>query len=439
MAPINPHRKEEVMNAFVDKLLDGGDGTLLNDYCNKYPLLKESLEQKYRVIRALEEAFIEEELVGTEIGEYLIIEEIGRGGMGVVYLALQQSLNRYVALKVLPLGFTLDGVSIKRFRSEAQIIARFNHPNIVPVYSMGKEKGIYYIAMALIPGLSLNKVLDGLRNLSAGKWTAATVRQIIFTHPDFLRLNIGTQRTGKPDSIIMARDPSFWNQPYSSFVLTLCSEIADALSYAHRNGVCHGDLKPSNIMLSCGGVPMVVDFGLAKDMRSLKAIQSEDFLGTVAYASPEQVEKNDISPTSDIWSLGVTMYELLSLTQPFRSSDMAATIGKILKTDPPLLRSCNERVPKDAEAMVFKCLEKSSEKRYDQAELLKEDINNFLLCKPVMARPVGKVGRSLKWIKRNRLISIIFCVLMVSLIIGLYFFLNYEIQERGYSYYYDGK
>src|SRR5208337_1034131 len=165
-----PQGQEEVINAFVDQLLDGGNGILLDDYCDKYPLLKEALEQKYKVVRALEEAFAEEGLAGTEIGEYLIIEEIGRGGMGVVYLALQQSLSRYVALKDLPLGFTLDSGSIKRFRSEAQIIARFNHPNIVPVYSMGKEKGIYYIAMALIPGLSLNKILDCLRHLSVDKW-----------------------------------------------------------------------------------------------------------------------------------------------------------------------------------------------------------------------------------------------------------------------------
>jgi len=307
---------------------------------------------------------------------------------------------------------------------------------------MGKERGIYYIAMALIPGLSLNKVLDGLRHLSSDTWTAATVREIIFTHPDFTRLNIGVDKTGKLDSIIVVRDPSFWNQPYPSFVLTLCSEIADALSYAHRNGVCHGDLKPSNIMLSCGGVPMIVDFGLAKDMRSLKVIQSEDFLGTVAYASPEQVEKNLISPTSDIWSLGVTMYEMLSLTQPFQSGDVAATIEKIVKTDPPLLRACNERLPKDTEAIVFKCLEKPSENRYERAEFLKEDINNFLRSKPVIARPVGKAGRALKLIKRNRLVSLLFCVLTVLLIAGLLAFLSSSIKElvvEGNSYVDEGK
>jgi eukaryotic-like serine/threonine-protein kinase len=429
MATGPSHREEEVINAFVDKLLAGGNGALLSDYCNKYPPLKESLEQKYRVVRALEEAFTEEDLAGTEVGEFLIVEEIGRGGMGVVYLALQQSLRRYVALKVLPLGFTLDSGSIKRFRSEAQVIARFNHPNIVPVYSTGKEKGIYYIAMAVIPGLSLNKVLDSLRYFPAHKWTAATVRDIICTHPDFMRINVGTDKTGTPDSIIVARDPSFWNQPYPSFVLTICAEIADALSYAHRNGVCHGDLKPSNIMLSYGGVPMIVDFGLAKDLDTFRSTQSQDFLGTIAYASPEHITRDLISPKSDIWSLGVTMYEMLSLCQPFRSSNVAGTIDRILKTDPPLLRAGAKRFPKDAEAIVFKCIEKTSENRYDRAELLKEDINNFLRSKPIIARPVGKAGRALKLIKRNRLVSVLFCVLMVLLLAGLHAFLSSSIKE----------
>jgi serine/threonine protein kinase/Tfp pilus assembly protein PilF len=429
MAVRMPQRQEEVINSFVDQLLAGGNGVLLSDYCNKYPLLKEALEQKYRIVRALEEAFTEEELAGTEIGEYLIIEEIGRGGMGVVYIALQQSLRRYVALKVLPFGFTLDSGSIKRFHTEAQIIARFNHPNIVPVYSTGQEKGIYYIAMALIPGLPLNKVLEGLKHFPADKWTAATVRDIIHTHPDFTRLNVSTDRTGKPDSIILVRDSSFWGQPYHSFVSTICAEIADALSYAHRNGVCHGDLKPSNIMLSHGGIPMIVDFGLAMDMHSYRSTQSQDFLGTIAYASPEQVTRNVISPKSDIWSLGVTMYEMLSLNQPFRASNVADTIEKILKTDPPLLRSGAKRFPKDAEAIVFKCLEKASENRYDRAELMKEDINNFLHSKPVIARPVGKLGRSIKWVRRNRLVSMLFGVLVILMIIGLYGSLHFLIVK----------
>jgi serine/threonine protein kinase len=423
------HGQEEVLNGFVEQLLNGGNGILLSNYCENYPFLKEALEQKYKVVRALEEAFTDENLGGTKIGEYLIIEEIGRGGMGVVYLALQQSLRRYVALKVLPFGFVSDSMSIKRFRTEAEIIARFNHPNIVPVYSMGEEKGNCYIAMALIPGLSLNKVLQGLRQVPVNEWSAGLVRDIIYAHPDFTRLNVGSDRTGKIEPIIFTRDPSLWKKPYPSFVLTLCAEIADALSYAHKNGICHGDLKPSNIMLTYGGVPMIVDFGLAKDMQSIKNTQSQDFLGTIAYASPERVTRNIISPTSEIWSLGATMYEILSTNQPFQSGNVAETVTKILRANPPMLRAKIKGFPRDAEAIVFKCLEKSSEKRYARVELVKEDINDCLLSKPIMAKPIGRLGRSLKWFNRNRLLSMLICVLGIVLVTGPFVFLDSSIKK----------
>ena len=429
MAVDTPYRQEEVINSFMERLLDGGNGLVLNDYCQKYPLLRTVFEQKYNIVRVLEEAFTDESLGGTEIGEFLIIQEIGRGGMGVVYLALQQSLGRYVALKVLPLGFSSDRVSIKRFRTEAQIIARFNHPNIVPIYSMGEEKGFYFIAMALIPGLSLNKILQGLRCFPVGEWSAELVRDIVHTHPDSARLNFCGDGTDNPESISVIRDPSFWNQSYTSFALILCAEIADALSYAHRNSMCHGDLKPSNIMLTYGGVPMIVDFGLAKDMRSLRNTQSQEFLGTIAYASPEHITRNIVSPASEIWSLGVTMYEMLSPDQPFQSTDVAGTVEKILKTDPPLLRTGRKAFPKDAEAIVFKCLEKAPENRYAKAELVKEDINNFLFSKPVIAKPVGKLGRSIKWVKRNKTVSILISTLMILLVIGSFVALNSSIKQ----------
>jgi serine/threonine protein kinase/cytochrome c-type biogenesis protein CcmH/NrfG len=391
--------------------------------------LKEALERKYRVLKTLEEAFTDNDLGGIEIGEYLIIEEIGRGGMGVVYLALQQSLRRYVALKVLPFGFSSDSVSIRRFRSEAQLIARFNHPNIVPVYSMGEEKGICYIAMALIPGLSLNKVLQGLRQLPVNKWSAGLVKDIINAHPDFIRLSVDNNRNDKIEPTIFASSRSVWDKPYPPFILTLCAEIADALSYAHSNGICHGDLKPSNIMLTYGGVPMIVDFGLAKDMQSIQSSRSEDFLGTIAYASPEHITRNIISPASEVWSLGVTMYEMFSPTPPFQSGNVGGTVDKILKIDPPLLRMCLKSLPKDAEAIVFKCLEKASENRYARAEQVKEDIDNFLLSKPILAKPVGKLGRLTKVVKRNRWISTLSCAFVIVLMISLFFALSSSIKQ----------
>ena len=213
--------------------------------------------------------------------------------------------------------------------------------------------------MAFIPGLSLNKIIEGLRSRSTGEIQTVMVRDIIQGHPDFLRISSDETKTGFSDLIMVNRDPSFWNQPYMDFVFSLSSQIADALAYAHKNRICHGDLKPSNIILSAGGVPMLVDFGLAKDMRSLSSIQSAEFLGTMAYASPEHLARNTMSEKSDIWSLGLTMYEMITLRQPFRTEDVANTLRRIEEFEPRQIRSALRAFPKDAEAVVFKCLEKS--------------------------------------------------------------------------------
>ncbi len=434
--------RKEIIDRFIEEILDGGSGKLLDDYCEKYPFLRGALEQKYELVKVLDEAFADVDLSGTEIGEYLIVDEIGRGGMGVVYLALQRSLNRYVALKVLPFALSSDSGAVNRFRSEARIVAKFNHPNIVPVHFMGEEKGLCYIAMALVTGISFDKVLQALRCAPASRRSAMMVREIISDHPDFMRLNVGSDETGEPESIHVARPPSLWVKPYHAFVLTLCAEIADALSYAHKNGICHGDLKPSNIMLTRGGVPMIVDFGLAKDMRSLKKSQSQDFLGTISYASPEHITKNIASPASEVWSLGVTMYEMLSLKSPFQAVDVARTIENILKKDPPLLRTAVKAFPKDAEAIVFKCMEKTPEARYHRVDLVKEDLSDFLLSKPVVAKPVGNLGRLTRWTKRNRVVSILTCALLLLLTIGSFLGFNSLVKDyivQGQNYVNNGK
>ena len=172
-----------ILEAFVEALLDDDfDRSVLDGYCERHPDLKETFEEKYKIITAVDEAFREDGLVGTTIGDYLICEEIGRGGMGIVYLALQQSLDRYVALKVLPAPFAGGSESINNMQREARIVARFNHPNIVPIFSSGSEKGVYYIAMAFVPGLPLSAVLEGLRSLPGEQVTPASVRDMLLSH-----------------------------------------------------------------------------------------------------------------------------------------------------------------------------------------------------------------------------------------------------------------
>ena len=440
MIETEPEGMAEIIGSFIEELLEGGDRSTLEEYCGRYPSMRRALEGKFECVRVLEEGFGEDNLAGTEINDYLVVEEIGRGGMGVVYLALQKSLDRYVALKVLPMGMIPDAREIARFRNEARAASRLSHPNIVPIFSTGEEKGMYYIAMELIRGIPLSRVLEGLRSTGPEPRTASEVRGIIEACVDLPRLSqtFGTDAREAAGG----RNPTPWDQPYLTFVLSLCSDVSDALAYAHRNGVCHGDLKPSNIMLSSDGVPMIVDFGLARDVRSLVSIRSQDFLGTLAYASPEHLARNVVDEKSDIWSLGVTMYEMITLRQPFRTGDVAGTIQKIAKIDPLPMRALSGRVPRDAEAIVARCLEKEPERRYHDAQGLKEDIERLLAGRPVGARPIGRMARQLRRARRNPVVSLLCAALVVFALTTPWLMVNSAIQKSlsmGTQYYDEGR
>jgi serine/threonine protein kinase/TolA-binding protein len=403
-----------------------------------YPSSEDKLQQRVRIEKLIEEGLKDEVWSGRRIGEYIIVEEIGRGGMGIVLLTIQTSLNRYVALKILPFGFSIDDKSVVRFQNEAKIIAKFNHPNIVPIFSSGEEEGVYYIAMAFIPGLSLNKVIESLKHFSLHEIRASSIRNTILMHPDFMRFNLDLKNSGLDESIMSQRDPSFWDNSYLSFILTIFHEVADALSYAHRNDIYHGDLKPSNIILTPEGIPMIADFGLAKDMKAIATTRSNEFAGTIGYASPEQIRDNTIDEKSDIWSLGVTLYELINFNHPFGGKTISETIDKILNSEPPSLRKQDKKIPKEVEAIIFKCLEKNPKKRYSSMTMLREDLNNFLESKPIKARPVGIMNRTYKWVKRHPLISLLTFGLLLTLMIASSLFLNKRINDyigTGYTLY----
>jgi tetratricopeptide (TPR) repeat protein len=430
MTEEGPEGQSRVIDSFIERLLECNlDRSVLDEFCERYPSLKEPLERKFSVMSAIDEAFEQESLAGSVIDDFLVCEEIGRGGMGVVYLALQQALDRYVALKVLPIHMATGNESIRRLQKEARIVARFSHPNIVPVFSSGSERGVYYIAMGLVSGLPLSKVIDALKPLPVDRVTAASVRDVLLNHPEVPRACLAKDETGAHDSSAAVRDPSFWHRPYSDFVLSLCSEVADALAYAHRNGVCHGDLKPSNIMLTADGTPMLVDFGLARDIGTLASIQAKDFLGTLAYSSPEQLAGNVRNEASDIWSLGVTIYEMLTLRQPFRTEDVSGTLERIAKTDPPPLRSAGARVSRDVEAIVARCLEKEPRRRFRDAGSLKGDIDSVLAGRPVAARPIGRTGRLVRWAGRNRAISLLIVFLLLLSTIAGFALFGYTIRN----------
>jgi len=421
--------QETVIDEFVENLLFGNKSDILKEYCDKYPSLEKAFEQKYNLITLLDDNFDIENMVGEKIADYVIYEEIGRGGMGVVYLAWQVPLERFVALKLLPFGLSFDSGINKRFQNEAKIVARFNHPNIVPIYSYGEEKGAYYISMALVPGLSLNKIIACLKGAVPSQINASIVRDIILSHDDFIRFKSDNVKNRLQKSIMIKRDPSFWNMSYYKFIISIFLDILDALTYAHKNNIFHGDIKPSNIMLTADGIPMIVDFGLARDIKALVTTHSSEFLGTIVYAAPEQIECNIINYKTDIWSLGVMLYELLSLKHPFYEEKLAKSIDNIMHEDPPLIRKLNRKFSKEADAIIQKCLEKNAEKRYRDTELFKSDLENFLDSRPISVKPITIVGTSLKWIKRNFLISILILSLFIAGIVGSFLYFGNTVEK----------
>lgn len=277
--------------------------------------------------------------IPKEIGDYEIIEELGRGGMGVVYRALQKSLNREVALKVVLRGNLAAAGELSRFRQEAQAAAQLSHPHIVPVYEVGDLDGRPYFSMKLIPGETL------AQRLLAGPLPQREAAQ-------------------------------------------LCQKMASAIVAAHAQGVLHRDLKPSNILIDELGQPHLTDFGLAKRMQDREGLtNSGAVLGTPAYMAPEQAagDRGQLGPWTDVYGLGVILYQMLTGRPPFQAATAVDTVLLVLEQDPLPPRLLNKRVDRDLEMIVLKCLQKPVDLRYASAALLVKDLQAYLENAPVSA------------------------------------------------------
>ncbi len=292
-------------------------------------------------------------------GDYELLEEIARGGMGVVYKARQASLNRTVALKMILMGQLAGEADVRRFHLEAEAAAKLDHPGIVPIYEVGEHEGQHYFSMGFIDGESLaQKVARGpMRPRDA----AELVRQ-----------------------------------------------VAESVQYAHANGVIHRDLKPANVLLDSHGRPRVTDFGLAKTTSEDRGLTATgQVMGTPSYMPPEQASGRggEIGPAADVYSLGAILYCLVTGRPPFQASSRTDTLSHVLEREPVSPRQLNPTVPRDLETIVLKCLQKDSGRRYRSARELADDLDRFLTGKPILARPVGPTERLWRWCRRNPLVA----------------------------------
>ncbi len=364
--------------------------------------------------------------VPKQLGDFEILREIGRGGMGIVYESRQRSLNRRVALKVLSSGLGLTTKAVMRFRREAEAAARLHHTNIVPIYATGEEHGIHFYAMELVEGPSLDQVIREMQKCrtfdeaargefmqassSDGglpSWVADTVA---FETPSS---TVGSS-SGHASSSKMADSGSASGTKYFDSVATMIADVADALDHAHTQGVIHRDIKPSNLLLSPNGRLSVNDFGLARVLEQPGMTMSGEFVGSPLYMSPEQITagRAPLDHRTDIYSLGATLYELLTLEPPFRGRQRDQVIAQIMHKEPARCRRANRKVPVDLETICLKALEKDPDRRYQTAGQMASDLRRFVNRFAISARRLGPIGRGAKWVRRNRLVSIL-CLLLL--------------------------
>jgi TolB-like protein/tRNA A-37 threonylcarbamoyl transferase component Bud32/Flp pilus assembly protein TadD len=305
------------------------------------------------------------ELLG-ELGDYELLEEIGRGGQGVVFRARQKSLNRTVALKVIRLGQWASKMHLRRFRLEAEAAARLEHPGIVPIHEVGERDGSCYFSMKFIEGGQLDEVV---------------------------------RRT--PMSIRQAAE--------------LIARVARTVYYAHEHGILHRDIKPGNILLDAKGEPHLTDFGLARLVESESSVtQTLDVLGTPSYMAPEQAVGNNaaVSNATDVYGLGAVLYQLLTGQPPFAGGATYETIKLLLDTEPRQPRLLNPKIDRDLSTICLKCLEKDPKRRYSSAFALAEDLERWLKHEPIAARRIGILTRGKKWVRRNPSIAVMAAMLL---------------------------
>ena len=335
------------------------------------------------------------------LGDFELGSEIGRGGMGVVYEGRQISLDRPVALKVLPFAAMWDEKQVARFRNEAQAAAQLHHPHIVPVFAVGQERGVHFYAMQLVSGRSLGEVVLELNRYQGEGAVAVDHGEARSTR--VYSATRATHTSLSNMSKVFSSSPS----EYCRSIARLGVQAAQAVHYAHECGVIHRDIKPSNLLLDSQGKLWVTDFGLARVQDSPGVTMTGDVVGTLRYMSPEQAagQHARVDQRSDVYSLGATLYELLTLQPAFPEEDRRQVLRAIEEKEPATPRTINHSISNDLETIVLQAMSKSREGRYDTALALADDLDRFLQGKPTTARRPSVLDRGGKWLRRHRLIA----------------------------------
>ncbi|MGO9469305.1 MAG: protein kinase domain-containing protein [Isosphaeraceae bacterium] len=431
--------------------LRAGARPAISEYTRRYPEFAERIEELLPALGLVEVfkpgsrdatgSLAAGTVSGSEValdrlGDFRILREVGRGGMGVVYEAEQESLGRRVALKVLLPNRLLDGKLIARFEREARAAARLHHTNIVPVFGVGESDGVRYYVMQFIRGMGLDRVLDEIRHVEGRSPSPATGHGRASRHdepgvaeiarslesgqfgppiepepePDLGRRDETAEAkpaaastlalAGKPDRT-MVRDSA---GAYFQSVARIGLQVAEALAYAHEQGTLHRDIKPSNLLLDAHGTVWVTDFGLAKAAADCDLTHTGDVVGTIRYMAPERFAGR-CDARSDVYALGLTLYELLAKRPAFAAGDRNALLREVTQSQPVRLSRLDRAIPHDLETIVFKTIEKDPGQRYASAAALAEDLRRFLSDRPIAARRARLAELLLRWGRRNPVVA----------------------------------
>jgi WD40 repeat protein/serine/threonine protein kinase len=468
----------QIADEFVQAFRQGKQPSV-EEFARRYPAHADAIRDMLPALLLMEQAKAADDSPGQprpgaasdaalslrQLGDYQILREVGRGGMGVVYEARQLSLGRHVAIKVLPPHALLDPRQLGRFRREARSAAKLHHTNIVPVFGVGEQGGLHYYVMQFIPGLGLDVVLDELRHMRQprGKQPltrgdgpsrptsvtrdvpAADVARALLTRPYRQAEPAGAPAAAPPEPAaggdfvvsgpVRATDPSApihlpgqteastlseSGQQYWQGVARVGVQVADALAHAAAQGVLHRDIKPSNLLLDDTGNVWVTDFGLAKAPSDDDLTQTGDIVGTLRYMAPERFSgRGDVR--SDIYSLGLTLYEMLVLRPAFDETDRNQLVKQVLHDEPPRPRKVNPAVPRDLETVVLKAIARDPAHRYQTPAAMAEDLKRFLEDRPVRARRASLPERFWRWCRRNPGIAgltLVVFVLSVTVAVG---------------------
>ena len=430
---------DQLIDQFVGQLRSGQNPTV-EEYKDQFPQLADEISELFPMLKELEchergdSAESSRKTLETDIpeqlGEYAVIRELGRGGMGVVYEALHETMQRRVALKVLPKSFASRHQFVERFMKEARSAGQLHHTNIVPVFEVGNVDGHHFYAMQYIHGQNLDTVIHELRQIARADRNETAVPQQTEWLPEsddsalatisLLRGFVGKRDEAEVDSLPQAacaaetvpgsvtksvsNPSSEWSQvgestdSYFHRVALVGIQVADALEFAHEHGVLHRDIKPGNLILDTTGVVWVTDFGLAKNDGD-NLTHTGDVVGTLRYMAPERFD-GQVDRRSDVYSLGLTLYELCTLQPAFGENDRAKLIKNVMHQSPMSPRQIRPDIPKDLETIIVKATAREAADRYQSSADFRADLTRFSNGSPVKARRISMTERIWRWSKR---------------------------------------